>query len=253
MHDILSRNELANRDAWWSTFLHQEWGRERAVDRIVNWALANDKSAVDDEVIRLVGILLAWFFTTSNRFLRDKATKAMVRIFESRLQLLRGVIKIFVNVDDPYVTERLYAVAYGCAMRTTNDDALRDLAQDVYVWVFEAGRPRPHILFRDYAGVVEMALYRGAHLNIDVDKVRPAYRSDWPSFDVSTAEQLRSLGETTEGMPDEEWGRLAIYHSLMGDFTGIFHTTFLAVLINGPPKELTRVITRRIKKFMMRL
>ena len=91
----------------------------------------DDKSAVDDEVIRLVGILLAWFFTTSNRFLRDKATKAMVRIFESRLQVLRGVIELFVKVDDPYVTERLYAVAYGCAMRTTNYDALRALAQDV--------------------------------------------------------------------------------------------------------------------------
>ena len=40
LHHILSRNELGNRDAWWSIFLHQEWGKGRAVDRIVNWALA---------------------------------------------------------------------------------------------------------------------------------------------------------------------------------------------------------------------
>ena len=183
----------------------------------------DDKSAVNDDVIRLAGILLAWFFTTSNRFLRDRVTKAMVRIFESRLQVLRRVIESFVNVDDPYVTERLYAVAYGCAMRTTHDDALRDLAQDVYGWVFEAGRPPPYILLRDYArGVIETALYRGARLNIDISKIRPPYLSDWPSFRVPTAEQLRPMGEATEGMPDKEWGLVSIYHSLMGDFLGDF-------------------------------
>jgi hypothetical protein len=224
LHEILSRNDLANRDAWWSIFLHQEWGKERAVNRIVNWALAeNDKSAVNDEVIRLTGILLAWFFTTSDRFLRDGATKAMVRIFESRLQVLRQVIQMFVNTNDPYVTERLYAVAYGCAMRTTHYDALADLAHDVYGWVFEAGRPPPHILLRDYArGVIEMALYRGAHLNIDISKIRPPYLSDWPSFRVPTAEQLRPMGETREGMRDEEWSLVSIYHSLMGDVLGDF-------------------------------
>ena len=123
----------------------------------------------------------------------------------------------------PDVAERLYAVAYGCALRTSDDLALKDLAQNVYLRIFEVGRPAPNILLRDYArGVVELALHRGLSLDIDIRKIRPPYLSEWPSFPVPSAEQLRPLGETTEGMPDDEWGRVAIFHSLLGDFTGDF-------------------------------
>ena len=121
LHDILSGFSLPERDAWWSIFLHNEWGRQRAVDRLVEWAWRDDKNTkFDDEVIRLAGVALAWFFTTANRFLRDRATKAMVRLCENRIHVLQQIIGKFLGVDDPYVTERLYAVAYGCAMRTTD-------------------------------------------------------------------------------------------------------------------------------------
>jgi len=58
----------------------------------------------------------------------------------------------------PYVTERLYAVAYGCAMRSFDDDAIKGLALAVYEIIFENGSPPVHILLRDYArGVIELA------------------------------------------------------------------------------------------------
>ncbi len=102
LHKHLMGFSLADRDAWWSVFLHEEWGARRAVDRLVEWAWGeNDKSQVPDEVIRLTGVAMAWFLTSSNRFLRDRATKAMVRLFEKRIPCLRKVLPAFHKVNDP--------------------------------------------------------------------------------------------------------------------------------------------------------
>ena len=107
LHRVLKGLTLADRDAWWSVFLHDQWGERGAVDRLVEWAWReNDKSRLEDEVVRLAAITLAWFFTTANRFLRDRATKAMVRRCANRVHVLRQVIEQFRGIDDPYVHER---------------------------------------------------------------------------------------------------------------------------------------------------
>jgi len=219
LHAMLNRLAMADRDRWWSVFLHHEWDETGAVDRLVQWAWDdNDKSVFDDEVVRLAGVALGWFFTTANRFLRDAATKGLVRLCENRLHVLRQVIDKLRQVDDPYVAERLYAAAYGCAMRTTDADGLAELANDVYGWVFASGEPPPHILLRDYArGVIEVALQRGAQLDVDPAKFRPPYRSAWPCLEVPALDDLKAWGEWEEGMPDDQWARVDLYRSVMGD------------------------------------
>ncbi len=220
LHEHLNRFELAVRDAWWSIFLHNHWGEGGPIDRLIEWAWEeNNKSEFEDETIRLAGTTLAWFFTTANRFLRDRATKAMVRLCECRVDVLRQIMATFVGVNDPYISERLYGVACGCAMRTTDTEALGRLAQDVYHWIFKSGEPPPHILLRDYArGVIEVALYRDAPVEVDIEHVRPPYRSEWPAINVPNLETLE---------PWREWSNRAnpakahLYSSVMkdGDFS----------------------------------
>jgi hypothetical protein len=219
LHRHLKKFELAKRDAWWSIFLHQQYQNEEhgPVDRLVDWAWSReDKSHIRDESIRLCGIALAWFLTTSNRFLRDRATKALVSLLEKRMHVLREIIREFLNVNDPYVLERVFAVAYGCAMRSTDNDAIGELAKDVFGWVFKDGNPPPHISLRDYArGIIELALLRGVTLDIEVEKIRPSYKSAWPSFEIPKEEELKKYGEWKEGMPEEEWARIHLYNSVM--------------------------------------
>jgi len=117
LHKNLMNFELAERDAWWSIFLHYQYGEHGAVDRLVDWAWSSeDKSHINDEAIRLCGIALSWFLTTSNRYLRDSTTKALVSLLTNRIHVLRKIIHKFLNVNDPYVLERLFAVAYGCVL-----------------------------------------------------------------------------------------------------------------------------------------
>ena len=251
LHKHLMRFEMAGRDAWWSIFLHERYGTHEAVDRLIDWAWApEEKSHISDEAIRLCGVVLAWFLTTSNRFLRDRATKALVNLFTERIHVLRQVIRQFLDVNDPYVSERMFAVAYGCAMRSVDDEAIGALAQDVYNWVFQDGEPPPHILLRDYArGVVEVALCREIELDIDVDKIGPPYRSEWPTV-IPTEEEIEEYDKWEEDMPDEEWGRVAICSSVMGfgDFaryvigtnSGIGSRHWLSHRIDEPPRPTRR-------------
>ena len=110
-------------------------------------------------VVDLAAITLSWMFTTLNRFVRDRATKALVALLTSRLESATRLVERFADVNDPYVTERVYAVAYGVAMRGHDSLGVGNLASAVYRNVFASGSPPPHVLLRDYArGVIERAI-----------------------------------------------------------------------------------------------
>ena len=121
-------------------------------------------------------------------------------------------------MNDLYVAERLYAVAYGCAMRTIDYKALGQLATDVYAAIFASGAPVPHILLRDYArGVIETAVDRGLCKNLDVQLFRPPYRSNFPSS-IPTSDELKAkYGTWHEDMPEEQIAAHSIYSSVMGE------------------------------------
>lgn len=245
LHRNLKQFNMAERDAEWSIFLHYQKGEHGAVARLVEWAWSqDDKSHINDESIRLCAIALTWFLTTSNRFLRDQSTKALVSILTPRIYLLNQLIPQFLDVNDLYVLERLFAVAYGCAMRSNNHQAIAELAQNVYHWIFEKGEPIPHILLRDYArGVIEVALHRQIDLEIDVNKIKPPYKSEWLSYipseeeiqDQITKVRQKHKNEAQEELPEfnrgNGLGSIEFSLSSGGDFAryiiGTNHGDFL--------------------------
>jgi hypothetical protein len=70
---------------------------------------------------------LVWCLTTSDRFVRDRATKALVSLLEQRTTILRWLLDHFADVAEPYLQERLHAVAYGCAMLTRLNASARNI------------------------------------------------------------------------------------------------------------------------------
>ncbi len=217
LHSTLLDQEMAERDAWWSIFLHDNYGEKGSIERLIDWAWSGtDKTHISDESIRLVGTALVWFLTTSHRFLRDRVTKALVSLFVDRINVLCQLIPAFVDVNDLYVLERLYAVAYGCALRSNDAKAKASLAQLVYDLVFRDGTPPCHILLRDYArGVVEVALSEEVELEIDKRRIRPPYKSEWPLV-IPPEEDLEKYGEWNSETSEEERALNSIYFSVMG-------------------------------------
>ena len=219
LHKNLKRQALAQRDAWWSVFLHRHYGSKSAVDRLIDWAWSQqDKRHVADQAMHLFAIALAWFLTSSNRFIRDRATKALVTLLEDRLSVLNTLLQDFRNVNDPYVLERLFAVAYGCALRSHDDNGIRDLAQTIFDEVFSKGTPPPHILLRDYArGIIEVALHRNLRIKVSPRKIRPPYKSKWipPS---ATKEKLEDKYCPKDWRTDRGYGDICSSVMGFGDF-----------------------------------
>lgn len=218
LHRYLLKHDLPNRDATWSIFLFYQVGENGAVDRLIDWAWSpEDKSHIDDSSILLAAKTLAWFLTTSQRYLRDRATKALVSLLTDRIHIMKELLDEFKSVDDPYVLERLYASAYGCAMRSKNEEEVNQLAIETYNLIFKDGTPPVNISLRGYARcLVELGLDHNPDLDIDVNNVRPPYHSKWPENipakdDVRAKYKIPYHDKTT----DEERGQGRIVFSVL--------------------------------------
>lgn len=221
LHNYLISKSLPERDFIWSIFLHREYySDDSIIQRYIDWIwFSNGKKNLDHHGIILAGKTLCWFLTSSNRFIRDKATKSLVSLFTHEINSLRQILWTFHSVNDPYVIERIYAVAYGCALRTTDMQSLKNLATDVYDQIFKTSPP-PDILLRDYArGVIEVAKYRGIKLSFNLSKVNPPYRSKWFNRIPSdkTIEVLLKNAKNVDGYIER-----SVYSSVMSDDFGIY-------------------------------
>ena len=220
LHRHLLGLEMADRDSYLAVFLHADYahGQHSIVASLTRWA-GNEGQKFGDGTIRLAGLVLGWFLTSSNRPVRDLSTKALVSMFSGREALLVDTMSEFGECDDPYVAERLFCAAYGLAMRSRSNEGLRSLAAYAYDTVFKSRSPPPDIMLRDYArGIILLAEHRGVSPGIDPRACSPPHNSDWIAEFPSKAD-IQNL-EQRQGASRGGRGASSIFHSLghMGDF-----------------------------------
>jgi hypothetical protein len=128
------------------------------------------------------------------------------------------LLDAFHDVNDPYVPERLYAVAYGCAMRTHDPERVEVLADKTYELVFGDGEPPVNILTRDYAReIIERIVQFDSSASYDMEKVRPPYGSEWPE-DLPSLETLEDKYETSDSKYGGGLGQIRVSITT-GDFS----------------------------------
>ncbi|WP_406671907.1 NACHT domain-containing protein [Natronospira sp.] len=220
LHKNLVGKEIADRDHFWSTHIaygdssEEENEYESIVRAIIEWSYSGELETVEAERIRLCAITLLWFLTTPNRRVRDRSTKSLVRILSFYPRLVKGLLCDFSKINDTYLTERLYAVAYGVVCNINDENYVREIADITYSLIFKDENPIPHILLRDYArGILEYALHLGvAPSEANLEKFRPPYKSD-PELQNPSIQEIEEL--------DGDEFSSAIKSSLMG-FLGDF-------------------------------
>ncbi len=213
-HNLL-RDPMPVRDSRWQEYFRyysqaDDQGNAYPLRRLIDWAWQSGISGkLDSETVRLTAQTLCWVLSSTYRQLRDQVTKAMVNLLEEQVEALIYILKKFETIDDAYIAERLYAVAYGCALRTSNIHSLAQLAQYVYDRNFSSGNPPLHVLLRDYArNIVEYAIHRQAPVTVDLALTMPPYNSrmpeSYPSEEDMKAYELDHKSEYYE----KNYGRL---------------------------------------------
>lgn len=144
---------MSDRDATFIPIFDELYSNhDSALYRLVEWGLVHaSKQAITDDIAESYAIILSWLLISPNNELRDKATKAIIYILNSHMPALLFLMRIFEEIDDPYISERIYAVAFGCVVNEDSPQQVRALAEHVYKNIFDKDVVYPNILLRTYA------------------------------------------------------------------------------------------------------
>ena len=230
LHNFLIKKSMADRDYLWTIPVERlyKWYDSNAVKRIIEWCWSNNVNThtIDNDTAILLGKTLCWFFTSSNRYVRDKATKAFVSLFADRAHLLKGLLKEFIAVNDPYVLERCLAGVYGAVSRSKDNASIKDLSQFIYSTYFSKRKPPLNILSRDYCkGIVETAVRKKMPpLRFKNEYLYPPFQYSFPK-DIPDESWVKSIEpkrpETEQRYSDQDLGVRRIISSVngFGDFS----------------------------------
>lgn len=226
LHNHLWNFSMADRDEWWTPFINDEYpgypDEVSPIRRMIDWAWTNDKREnISDESIGLMSQTMFWFLSSCNRTLRDATTKALICLLEERIAVLIKLIKKFEKVNDPYILQRLYCVAYGCAVRTDQIESLKELGICIFASVFNTEYVIPDILLRDYAkGIIEYAVHKGHQFEFDMNSIKPPFKSEFPSDEFPSDEEIDKFkyDYNSEDFKKHYWSQNSILHSMVTEY-----------------------------------
>lgn len=166
LYSFLSRFTMADRDLSWSEYLRRKYASP-TIHRLLTWAEEFNGSGPSEAAAKELITLFSLILTTVVRKDRDLATRALVFLGEKFPAILFEHALLTLKFNDPYVSERMLAAAYGVAMSLTDSEGAADFnpilgkfARNIYLKMFgpRARFTTHHALKRDYAlGIIELA------------------------------------------------------------------------------------------------
>ncbi len=186
LHAYLMRFSMCDRDLLWSEYLRQR-DDDSAIYKIIDW-IERFKGVLKEEYASTYIVILQWILTTTNRPLRDRATRALYYVGKQYPEVLFGHTEISLKINDPYVPERMLAASYGVAMalhyenpNNFNRHQLLPFSKKIFSLIFSKKAPHSttHALMRDYARhIIEISLLHIPDLLSKTQKVsiRPPYK-----------------------------------------------------------------------------
>lgn len=183
LHQLLFGKKLAVRDQLWTTYINHLGSDDIRIFQLITYFDSGNKmDGLSHANTELLLILLAWLLTSSNRFLRDKASKAAIELLKHDFTLCKPLLQHFEGVNDPYVAQRLYGIVFGACVKRNQEhtDAYKELATYVYSSIFDQEYVYPDILLRDYARlIIERWRYEYPTESdfIETRKIVPPYNS----------------------------------------------------------------------------
>ncbi|WP_143133865.1 hypothetical protein [Actinoplanes philippinensis] len=221
LHRSLTLMRMPERDTIFGFATYDElFDDSSPVPRLARWAATGPYPHYDPLVIQLACIPLCWLLSSPNRYMRDWITKALVQLLHGHLDVMRALVERFWNVDDPYVVQRVIAIAYGALLRSAPTQAAdaAALATAVHTRVFARPVRADELLLDAARGITRWAV---AHLLLPATASRAAerpYGLPLPGAAPTQATLDAKYGRYDDVPADQDY--LSVFVSVlgMGDF-----------------------------------
>lgn len=166
--DKLLRNlEVSQRDLIWSEWLRRNEDKLlKDVERSIAGWISNIENHCNSDILKAKWYM--WMLTTTIHRLRIKTTLALYWFGRGDAIGLFELTESAVEINDPYVFERMLAASYGAAMALCTEakqesfraEVLPKFAKRLFDVLFQVDAPArtTHTLIREYArGIIELA------------------------------------------------------------------------------------------------
>lgn len=204
LDSILSPLTMVQRDEIWTQVISDYGDFSESLLQLSQWGWSASPSvlrSVKQENLRNLVHLLAWTLSSTYIELRDKASRALINILKTNRVLLIDLINNFGGINDPYITERVYAVAFGCCTGNATIDYVKPVAQLVYDIIFRNDNVPEHILIRDYAKcIIDYSVHMDCRIDFTPELVSPPYCLKKKNLYVETKEIKKYQLPYSEGV-----------------------------------------------------
>lgn len=187
--DFLSSLSMPDRDLSWSEYIrknHSWYGNSHFSNFVKHLEVACKKEEELSSRGHFAAKKTMWILTTNIRKLRDEATRALYYYARKYPKEFLELLKYSLEINDPYVPERMLAVSYGLAMARQNDFKNESYKKE---WLPKYGKflfdslfsenaecTTTHILARDYAKrTIDIAILHHPNLLTDDEKILIQY------------------------------------------------------------------------------
>jgi hypothetical protein len=221
LHRYLLQRRMPERDSdfGFATYYELSDGFSPA-GRLARWAAAGPYPDYDPKVIELACIPLCWLLSSPNRFMRDWVTKALVQLLRGHLEVMHVLFERFWTVDDPYIVQRVTAIAYGALLRSTPSQATQAKALAELVVARAFTHPvRPDELLLDAArGIARWAVSSKLLPESTLDTAKRPYGLKPPGPPPTEATLEAKYGRRENEPDNESYGSLRLSLQYLGDF-----------------------------------
>ena len=178
IHKKLSSMKACKRDSFMSYFLIKQYNQNRTLSEICERAISLRKKDYSYDNIFLWKLMLCWGTSSNDIKLRDKASKGLVNLFRLYPKDMINILKMFSNIDDDYISERIWQALYSALIFLSDPEYTRPVLNYIKKNIIEPDVWPQNILLRNYLrNIYEFAFANGWITDKEVLLVRPPYKS----------------------------------------------------------------------------
>ncbi|MFX1296455.1 MAG: hypothetical protein ACFFD2_16570 [Promethearchaeota archaeon] len=200
---LLRKFKMVDRDLFWT-----EWVRNNGlllVEALQIFEQLLKSTDFDKNIAFLMANFCKWLLTTTYLGLRDKTTYILYLFGKRFPELFVDLIESSMDINDPYVIERMLAALYGIVMTHLPSPLVDRIAKLTYNSFFKKDAPfsTTHLLLREYAyRIIEYAIITNPSLftKEEIDLTKPPFKRggirDW-KIDSAVKAELTSDGDAS--------------------------------------------------------